>query len=83
MILTHLFLNKLYPWKPKLKFHLVQQQPNNTDCGLYAIAFATSICIEDKPEYIQYDESQLRTWVVQLLKEKRIKRFPEKVALRH
>ena len=73
-----LYLGKLCPWKPKVTFHLVQQQTNMRDCGLYAIAFTTSICFGDKPDKIIYDESKFRTCIAKMLSENKIERLPQK-----
>ena len=54
----------------------VQQQKNSVDCGLFAIAFATSLAFGDDPRDITYDEDVLRSHLVNCLTEKNMSKFP-------
>ena len=54
----------------------VQQQRNGVDCGLYAIAFATSLAFGKDPTTLAYDETQLRTHLVRCLEAGRMSEFP-------
>ena len=55
----------------------VQQQGNDADCGLFAIAFAVTLAFGDKPEMISYDEGSLRRNLVECLKSDKFSLFPE------
>ena len=54
----------------------VQQQVNSVDCGVFAIAFATSLAFGDDPTKLSYDDTQLRPHLLKCLKENNFKRFP-------
>ena len=43
-----------------INFMDVLKQTNYSDCGLYAIAFATSICNGENPTKLQYDQYLMR-----------------------
>ena len=51
--------NMLYCRKAEIKIltKSVQQQRNYVDCGVFAIAFATSLGFGDRPEEIIYDST--------------------------
>jgi len=40
--------------KINLKVEKIRQQTNNTDCGIYAIAFATEVCHGNNPADVIY-----------------------------
>ena len=44
----------------KLEWANVQKQPNGSDCGVFAIAFATALCHGQMPEERFFDVTQLR-----------------------
>lgn len=44
------YLNKIYPFNKEYQFHSVQQQPNLTSCGAFAIYFATLLCHGQNPD---------------------------------
>ena len=54
----------------------VQMQQNGTDCGLFAIAFATSILHGEHPAIVKYD--QMRSHFVKCIKAGRIENFPKR-----
>ena len=56
----------------------VQQQRNGTDCGLFAIAFATSLAYGDDPTELLYDDNQLCRHLLYCLKKENMERFPSK-----
>ena len=64
----------------------VQQQDNSVDCGLYALAFATSLAFGDDPSLIVYDASKLRQHLLNCLTNNEVTRFPtteEPLGYRH
>lgn len=70
------FLYSLFPHKPKIVYHNVQEQNNNVDCGPFAIAFAISICHDIDPCTEQYDLSQLRSHLIDIYDNGELLRFP-------
>ena len=54
--------NLLHLKEKKIKVHVmsVQQQKNNTACGIYAIAFAYFIANNTDPSIVSLDETKLR-----------------------
>ena len=56
----------------------VQNQLGASDCGLFSLAFATSLCFGDNPSEIQYNQKQLREHVVSCFEAKVITPFPAK-----
>jgi len=42
--------------KNPVKFPTVQHQPNYNDCGVFAIAFATSLLFNIKPDKVKYEQ---------------------------
>ena len=53
----------------------VQQQDNGVDCGLFALAFATSLAFGDDPCLTVYDSSKLRQHLVNCLVKDDVFRF--------
>ena len=60
----------------KLKFVDVQKQSGGYDCGLFAIAFATSLVYGVQPGNVRYDQPKMRKHLCQCLEEERIRPFP-------
>ena len=54
----------------------VQQQPNGSDCGVFAIAFATSLIYTLTPHVPQFHVSQMRPHLSACLKASVITPFP-------
>ena len=54
----------------------VQQQSNGTDCGVFAIAFATHIANGINPVNVKFDEMKMRQHLVQCLTDHKMKVFP-------
>ncbi len=54
----------------------VQQQNNGSDCGVFAIAYATSLLYGTPPETIEYDISRMRHHLYQCLKSGELGPFP-------
>lgn len=55
----------------------VQQQSNSVDCGVFAIAFATSVAFGENPTTCQYDKSKMRGHLIQCLEEGQMQPFPQ------
>ena len=56
----------------------VQQQKNFSDCGLFAIAFAMSICNEQCPEELCYDTTVMRQHLFDCFEHQKMQPFPSK-----
>ena len=54
----------------------VQRQQGASDCGLFAIAFATSLCFGNDPQEIAYDQPLLRSHFIACLEDHKMKPFP-------
>ena len=55
----------------------VQQQKNGVDCGLFSIAFATSLAFREDPSNSTYDSAALRPHLIKCLTSGRISPFPK------
>ena len=66
----------------KVQIEIVQQQGNYVDCGLYAIAFATSLAFGDNPSSENYNASRLRIHLSDCLEKGIMERFPTLVISR-
>ena len=53
----------------------VQRQRGGSDCGLFAIAFATSLCMRKDPHIQQYSQSSMREHLALCLTEKKMADF--------
>jgi len=75
------FLEKLFPTynfqKNPVKFPIVQYQPNYSDCGVFAIAFATSLLFNIKPEKVKYEHKLMRSHLIKILETNVIEHFPQ------
>ena len=59
-----------------VRFIDVEPQTNSSDCGVYAIAFATSLCFCEDISSIQYCVSKMRTHLVSCLEKRQMAPFP-------
>lgn len=59
-----------------LDFQSVQAQRGYSDCGLFAIAFATSLCFKENPVQTKYVQHLLRGHLLKCLTEGVISTFP-------
>jgi hypothetical protein len=75
------FLRGLFPTYPfhvrPVKFPIVQYQPNGNDCDVFAIAFAISLLFNIKPEKVRYDQSLMRSHLIQIFESNMIEHFPQ------
>ena len=53
-----------------------KQQPGSNDCGVYAIANATTVAFGGDPSLVKYDQSAMRFHLIECLTLKNIKPFP-------
>ena len=53
-------------------------QPNTNDCGVYAIAFAVSLAFGKEPAHLHYDNSKMRTHLLNCIKSGILTEFPSK-----
>ena len=60
----------------QLQFVPVQQQTNNSDCGVFAIAFAVSLALETNPKHVTFDTSRMRSHLAFCLKAQKLSMFP-------
>jgi len=61
----------------KLQKLSIQQQSNNQDCGLFAIANMVEICYGNNPEDFSYDQNMMRNHLEECLLNKEMKPFPK------
>ena len=54
----------------------VQQQTNGSDCGVFAIAFATCLAFGENPAHMTFDVPKMRPHLATCLKHKSISLFP-------
>lgn len=59
-----------------------QKQSNSFDCGVYAIAFATSLAFSQNPSAIDYDSKLLRNHLIFCFEKKELYPFPSKMRLK-
>ena len=66
---------------PEIVLHFVdcQRQNGTNDCGLFAIAFAVSICYGNLPEKFRYAQHEMRKHLFKCLNNGMIEEFPKKV----
>ncbi len=70
----------VYEQDPEIRVEIepVQKQTNSTDCGVYAIAFATSLLYGHDPADVNYDVEKLRYHLFECLRDERLTPFPER-----
>ena len=56
----------------------VQKQRGGDDCGLFALAFATTLCAGDNPSETNYIQQQLREHLISSLENNTITPFPKR-----
>ena len=59
-----------------LDFVPVQQQTNDSDCGVFAIAFAVSLALGTDPMHVTFDIRRMRPHLTACLKDKKLNMFP-------
>ena len=58
-----------------VRFIDVEQQTNNSDCGVYTIAYATSLCFSEDISCIQFCVSKMRSHLVSCLEKGQMSPF--------
>ena len=75
-----IFLEKLHPHyfinKKTIYYPDVKSQSNGADCGVFAIAFATTVLFGSDPSMINYDTSKLRQHLLNIFENRIIEEFP-------
>lgn len=68
----------LHSDKEEISFHSmhIQQQVGVSDCGVYALAVATSLCYGEDPTIIEWTQSQMRAHLVTCLQSDEMRPFP-------
>ena len=59
-----------------LDFVPVQQQTNDSDCGVSAIAFVVSLAFGTDPKHLTFDTPRMRPHLAACLKDKKLSMFP-------
>ena len=59
-------------------FPTVQTQCGGSDCGLFALAFATSLCSSENPSTVSYIQHSLRSHLLSCLQNRAITLFPRR-----
>ena len=54
----------------------VQWQSGTSDCGLFSVAFATSLCCGLDPSTLNFDQLQMRSHLLKCIEAERIMSFP-------
>ena len=54
----------------------VQQQTNNTDCGVFAIAYATALCFGHDPCYLHFNRREIRLHLWKCFMDQKFTMFP-------
>ena len=74
----------LYSQHPEfvLDFPAVQEQRGSNDCGVFALAFAASLCAGEDPTTISYVQHALREHLLHCLQAQEIQSFPRRSRLR-
>ena len=55
---------------------MVQQQSNYVDCGLFSLAFATSVAYGDNPTKIFFDGNSMRPHLLKCIEQGQVAPFP-------
>ena len=74
-------MKKLFPTydftQNPVQFPTVQQQPNSSDCGVFAIALAVSLFFNINPDKVRYDHSLMRLHLIQMFETNVVEHFPQ------
>lgn len=66
----------------KVTYRNVQWQKGGSDCGLFAIAFATSVCLGNDPAALLYSQPQMRNHFLSCIDTEEITDFPQRSSTR-
>lgn len=70
------FVNALFPHRKTILFPEVQAQSNSYDCGVFAIAYATSLALKKNPVFENFISAEMRPHLLRILQSKELMRFP-------
>ncbi|KAF0764666.1 Uncharacterized protein FWK35_00015158 [Aphis craccivora] len=70
------FVDALFPHKPPMLFPDVQAQSNSYDCGVFAIAYATSLALHQNPTFENYINAEMRPHLFRILESRELMQFP-------
>ena len=68
-----LFTNKK---RISLKFANVQMQSGGADCGVFASAYATALCLGLRPERFSFNQELMRSHLLECLEKQKMSSFP-------
>ncbi|XP_047999641.1 uncharacterized protein LOC125236759 [Leguminivora glycinivorella] len=73
-----IYVKALFPYLSEscIQFPSVQRQPNTIDCGLFAIAFATSLALKTNPSQFNYVPEMMRPHLLEMLLTDGLLAFP-------
>ena len=75
------FLEKIFPTydfnKNPIKFPKVHHQLNYNNCGVFAIAFATSLLFNIKPDKVTYEHKLMHLHLIKILEINVIEHFSQ------
>ena len=60
----------------KLQFTDTGKQAGGNDCGVFAVAFAVSLCLGELPENVCFDQDRMRDHLVMCLEKQTFSMFP-------
>lgn len=66
-----------------LTFPDVQQQVGGSECGLYSLAFAYSLCSGRDPARLEYNQAHFREHLLQCLRKREISDFPHSAVMKN
>ena len=61
--------------KPKLIYEPVNKQEGGDDCGVFSIAFATALAHQQNPVHVQFDQSTMRSHLLQCFEQQLLTPF--------
>jgi len=69
-------VDALFPHRPTISFPDVQAQSSSYDCGVFAIAYATSLALNQNPVFENFTNAEMRPHLLRILQSKELMRFP-------
>lgn len=66
----------------EIRYADVQRQSGGSDCGLFALAFATTLCFGENPETISYTQSAMREHLLSCIEKGQLLKFPQRARRR-
>lgn len=72
------YIQKMYTANIHNVFNIVQHQLNMYDCGVFAMAFATSLYFGRDPQHEIYEVGKMRKHAAKILKHRQLELFPSR-----